>query len=266
MSPRPKSSGDLYWQNKYLNYWIYYKSKTHFTHGYTSCNTLNLTHRISNALPQVHTAHSLSPLKDWDSRTGGLREQNAHPPTIRLPSANPLQHALFIHTPSPFPRTHWCEIIQASKLYFYTSGQINHFSHLKKSSKMSFATLKATENIGYVPRWGKKCTNAHASATDRIGFPSLSCTAECTLVLRVSSPPPSQGTHVQRSELGLHPWHQVLSLRSELRTISSSSSFLVGTRNAALIPTYSPPTGTQNNHKHAQLWFPKLLFHFTKAN
>lgn len=51
----------------------------------------------------------------------------------------------------------------------------------------------------------KKCTNAYASTTDRIGFPSLSCFAECTLVLSVSSPPPPQGTHVQRSELGLHP-------------------------------------------------------------
>lgn len=152
---RPKSSGDLYWQNKYLNYWIYYKSKTHFTHGYTPCNTLNLTHRINNALPQVHIAHSLSPLKNsgirelggWENRTLTLLPSGFLQPT--------LYSTLFSYTFSVPQNTLVCNYpsVQAVFLHQWTNQPLQP---AEKSSKISFATLKATENIGNVPRWGKK--------------------------------------------------------------------------------------------------------------
>lgn len=68
----------------------------------------------------------------------------------------------------------------------------------EKSSKMSFVTLKATENTGTFTIWGKKITNTHAGTIDRIGFQSVLCIAKCTLMLSVtSSPPPTVDLHTE---------------------------------------------------------------------
>lgn len=155
---------------------------------------------------------------------------------------------------------HLQTITAASKLYFYTARQINHFIYLENT--WGYPSQRQSH-------WKQNISKGYTSPLSRIGLLwnlmqflksivsgiSLFATREFTLVQIVTNAFTCSGV-TERSYLDHHAWHQLFSLSTHSGIINSGHRVLFGIRNPGLIPTYNSPT--LNEYKittNVQFWF-----------